>query len=229
MTDEKKKYIFVLCPPYQGSTIIVNLLSSSKKVSSLLDTKIWAGESQWLLKEHGDTLYETETHRWDPNYKLNMDIVNEIFNIYLDHEKTFFVEKSPPTICRAIMFEEYFSKIGYVYFIISIRNPYSTRDSGDEWVKFAKYQQNNVKLLKNTIITNYEEICLDLDKVIKKIQDKIPELNDIYNNENVNKPNERYKLIHSNKVDRIIDKNEKNKILKNHQELLDFFGYKLIE
>jgi hypothetical protein len=228
MTDKKKKYIFVLCPPYQGSTIIVNLLNSSKKVSSLLDTKIWAGESQWLLKEHGDKLYET--HRWDPNYKLNMDIINNIFNIYLDSEKTFFVEKSPPTICRAKMFEEYFSKIGNVYFIISIRNPYSTQGySADEWVKFAKYQQNNVKILKNTIITNYEEICLDLDKVINKIQHKIPELDDIYNNNNTNKTNERYKLIHSNKVDRIIDKNEKNKILKNHQELLDFFGYKLIE
>ena len=98
-------------------------------------------------KNYGDTLYET--HRWDPNYKLNMNIVNEIYNIYLDNKKTFFVEKSPPTICRAKMFEEYFSKIGDVYFVISICNSYSVQGYGaDQWIKFAKYQQNNVKLLK---------------------------------------------------------------------------------
>ena len=30
----KNKYVFILCPHYQGSTIILNLLNSSNKVSS---------------------------------------------------------------------------------------------------------------------------------------------------------------------------------------------------
>ena len=89
-----KKYIFVLCPPFQGSTIIVNLLNSSKNVSTFLDCKTWAGESQWLYKKHGDKDYEK--NRWDPDYKLDMELVDKVFNIYLNKNKEIWVEKSPP-------------------------------------------------------------------------------------------------------------------------------------
>ena len=226
-----KKYIFVLCPPQQGSTIIVNLLSSSKKVSSLMNVQ-QHGESQWLYKNHGDTNYED--NRWDPNYELDMDVVKNVFDIYFDNEKTFFVEKSPPMICRAEKFQEYFSKIGEVYFIISIRNPYSLNysDKIDDWVKYAEYQKKNIERLKNTIVTSYEEICMKLDKFILKIQEKIPELNDIENRDNDNSKNnklERVKKIHSNKVDRCLVKKPRTTVLKNNIELLQYFGYEILE
>ena len=35
----KRKFIFVMCPPFQGSTVIVNLLNSSPNVSTFLDCK----------------------------------------------------------------------------------------------------------------------------------------------------------------------------------------------
>ena len=226
-----KKYIFVLCPPQQGSTIIVNLLSSSKKVSSLMNVQ-QHGESQWLYKNHGDTNYED--NRWDPNYNLDMDVVKNVFDIYFDNEKTFFVEKSPPMICRAEKFQEYFSKIGEVYFIISIRNPYSVNNyhTIHEWVKFAEYQKKNIETLKNTIVTSYEEICLHLDNFILKIKEKIPELNDIENRDNENSKNnklERVKKIHSNKVDRCLQKKPRPTVLKNNMELLQYFGYEILE
>jgi len=226
-----KKYIFVLCPPEQGSTIIVNLLSSSSKVSTLINVQ-QHGESQWFYKNHGDTSYED--NRWDPNYNLDMDIVKNVFDIYLDNEKTFFVEKSPPMICRAEKFQEYFSKIGEVYFIISIRNPYSVNDifNIDDWVKFAKYQKKNIETLKNTIVTSYEEICLHLDNFILKIKEKIPELDDMKNWDNnlaKNTSFERTKMIHDNKVNRCINKEEKTQVLKNNIELLHYFGYEIIE
>jgi len=43
------KYIFVLCPPYQGSAIITNLLNNSPTTSTFIDTNTWAGESQVLI------------------------------------------------------------------------------------------------------------------------------------------------------------------------------------
>ena len=58
------KYIFVLCPPYQGSTIITNLLNNSPTTSTFIDTNMWAGGSQWYYKKHGDDKYER--NRWDP-------------------------------------------------------------------------------------------------------------------------------------------------------------------
>lgn len=49
------KYIFVLCPPYQGSTIITNLLNNSPTTSTFIDTNTWAGESQWYYKNTATT------------------------------------------------------------------------------------------------------------------------------------------------------------------------------
>lgn len=225
----KKKYIFVLCPPYQGSTIIVNLLSSSKNVSTFLNyKKTWAGESQWLYKKHGDKNYIK--NRWDPNYNLDMKVVDKVLNIYLNKDKKIWVEKSPATICRAKMFQDYFSKLGDVYFIISIRNPYSTGHYGaNDWIKFAKYQKDNLENLNNTILISYEECCNDLKKVISKIKKKIPKLGKIYNKSHKKINNERGNIIHSKKVDRVIDKEEKNKILKENIDLVKYFGYNIID
>lgn len=233
----KKKYIFVLCPPYQGSTIIVNLLNSSNNVSTFLDCKTFGqirGESQWLYKKHGDKDYAE--NRWDPDYKLNMELVNKVFNIYLNENKEIWVDKSPPSICRAKMFQDYFSKLGEVYFIISIRNPYSTGHyDSEQWLKFAQYQKYNLENLNNVISISYEECCNDIEKVISKITNKIPELGKIFNNSHLkNNDNnfyneERFNLIHSNKVDRIIDKEKKNIILKKNISLVEYFGYNIID
>ncbi len=223
----KQKYIFILCPPFQGSTIIVNLLDSSKAVSTMLSQNTWAGESQWLIKKHGDKMYES--NRWDPEYNINMGIFKNILDTYLDKNKLMFVEKSPPNICRAKKFQDYFSTFGEVYFIISIRSPYSTKSSAEDWVKYARYQKKNIETLNNTIVTSYEDICLNLDIFISKIKEKIPELNDIHNRDNIHFKNERGNKIHSEYINRILDKETKNIVLKNHLDLLQYFGYTLIE
>jgi hypothetical protein len=222
-----KKYIFVLCPPFQGSTIIVNLLDSSEKVSTLLSQNVWAGESQWLIQKHGDPIYKSK--RWDPEYNMNMDILKNILDIYSDKDASIFVEKSPPNICRAKKIQDYFSNFGEVYFIISIRNPYSTKYSAEKWVKYAEYQKNNIEILNNTIVTSYEDICLNLNNFISKIKEKLPELDDIHNHDNINLKNERLKKIHSQYTNRILDKESKNFILKKNLDLLNYFGYELIE
>ena len=222
-----RKYIFVLCPPYQGSTIIVNLLDSSKAVSTMLTTDA-VGESQWLMKKHGDKMYES--NRWDPEYEIDIGILKKILDTYLDKTKPIFVEKSPPNICRAKKLQDYFSAFGEVYFIISIRSPYSAKCSAENWVKFATYQKKNIEILDNTIITSYEEICQNLDGLIAKITEKLPELNDIINRNNSNSTNnERRKKIHSGYLNRVKNKEEKNTVLKNNLDLLHFFGYKLNE
>ena len=236
----KRKYVFVLCPPHQGSTIILNLLNKSKNVSTFLDSEIWGGESQWLYTKYGDTDYYK--NRWNKNYKLDMKMVDKIFNIYLDKSKEIWAEKSPPSICRAKSFQDYFSKLGEVYFIISIRNPYSigVHYDANKWVEYAQYQKYNLENLNNIILTSYEECCIDLEKVMSKIKNRIPELKSISNNSRTEikfingkiihlKGNERLKPIHTNKLNRITDKHNKNKILKKNIDLLQYFGYSIID
>ena len=146
--NNKKKFIFILCPPGHGSTLLVNLLSSSNKTSTFIDLPTWAGESQWLLKEQGEILYEE--NRWDPFYNMNMDSLYKVYNKYLDNTKHIYVDKSPSYICRAKKIEKYFKKYGDVFFIISIRCPYSVSISKDKnnWVNYARYQKYNYKILK---------------------------------------------------------------------------------
>jgi hypothetical protein len=190
-------------------------------------TKDTVGESQWLIKTHGDKMYES--NRWDPEYDIDMAIVKNILDTYLDKNKPIFVEKSPPNICRAKKIQDYFSAFGEVYFIISIRSPYSAKCSAENWVKFANYQKKNIEILDNTIVTSYEEICQNLDGLINKIKEKMPELHDITNRNNSRSlNNERRSKIHSDYLNRVINKEEKNTVLKNNIDLLDFFGYKLV-
>jgi hypothetical protein len=224
----KRKFIFVMCPPFQGSTVIVNLLNSSSNVSTFLDCKKTSrGEGQWLYKYHGDVNYEN--NRWNPKYKLDMNMVNKVFNTYLDKNKQIWVEKSPPNICRAKQFQDYFSKLGEVYFIISIRNPYSASNNAEEWVKYANFQKKNIETLKNRIYVTYEECCKNLDKVILKFTNRIPGLGTIYNNSITSIDNERCTKIHTNKVDRILDKEKKNKILKKNLHIVKYFNYTIID
>jgi hypothetical protein len=224
-SNSKKKYVFILCPPYQGSTILINLLDSSINTTTFVKAPVQFGEGQWLLEKHNILSYEL--NRWNPNYELDMDKLKEIYDNYWDHSKTIYVEKSPPLICRAKMFENYFKQFGEVYFIVSIRSPYSTNHySTEEWVKFAEYQKNNIQNLENCIVTSYEELCLSTNKVIEKIKNTIPELSDIKNQQNDYIKSERGNPINKNSVDRVINKNYE--CLKNHKELMHFFGYEIL-
>ena len=223
----KKKYIFVLCPPYQGSTMIVNLLDSSKKVSTLLPMTR-NGETQHFIRYFHDDIYYF--NKWNPEYDLNIEYFKDILDNLLDNNASVFVEKSPPNICRAKKFEEYFSMFGEVHFIISIRNPYSTNYSAEKWVEYAKYQKKNIESLSNTIVTSYENICLNLDNFISVIKEKFPELNDIHNRDNDICPSyERLKKIHSEHINRVLDKEKKNTVLQKNLDLLNYFGYTIIE
>ena len=73
---------------------------------------------------------------------------------------------------------------------------------------------------------------MNLDNFILKIQEKIPELDDIKNWDNniaKNTTFERSKMIHDNKVNRCINKEEKTQLLKKNMELLQYFGYEILE
>ena len=226
-----RDYVFILCPPYQGSTILVNLLATSPNVTTLLDT-IPNGELQWLFPRYGDTI--SLERRSDPTYCPDMNMVLSILHRHTDPRKPVLVEKSPENICRAKHFQDHFEQVGRVHFIVSIRNPYSTNVSAEKWVEHAKYQKHNIETLKNITITSYEECCTNLPVVIARIQHNIPKITSIRPPDGSRKiPNqwvrERLSPIHADKINRVIDKDEKNKVLRNHQDLMGFFGYNLIE
>jgi len=229
-----KKYIFILCPPFQGSTILTNLLNSSKFTTTFCkNNNVCEG-----LYEYGKKIdkYWWNNNRWDVNYKLDMDKIKELYDkLWQSNENTiYYVEKAPCMIARANEFQEYFSKFGEVFFIVSIRNPYSVRKNYGMkyWLKYTKYQKENVENLENVLVTSYEELCLNLPNFKSKLKKFLPELSDICNNDSHIKKknvNERQEKIHDIKVNRRIDVSKKNTVLRDNQELLKFFNYEILK
>ena len=114
-----KIFIFILCPPFQGSTILYKLISSSPHATSLINNGNGNGEGQWLLEKDGYKIYKNR--RWNKDFTLNMKRVKNCYDKYWNHTKKIYVEKSPPNILRAKQYENYFSKFGKVYFVVSIK------------------------------------------------------------------------------------------------------------
>ncbi|MBW2998483.1 hypothetical protein KY321_02995 [Candidatus Woesearchaeota archaeon] len=223
-----RSYLFILSPPFSGSTVIYKLISTSPNVSTLLNNDNWVGEGQHLLERNGILNYQE--NKWDPNYNLDLNNVKKIWDKYWDLKKPILCDKSPPSICRALKIEDFFSQYGKVYFICNIRNPYACRTDAKDWVRYARFQKENIESLNNVLTINYEDLCDNLRENSDKIIRFLPQLKklDIFC---TSVPGlikgRRSKPI--KKVNQFKDVEEKNKVLKNHIDLMNYFGYEFIK
>ena len=67
--------------------------------------------------------------------------------------------KSPPTICRAKMFQDYFS-FGEGTLLFQLEIHIHGHYSANEWIKFAQYQKYNLENLNNVISISYESVVM---------------------------------------------------------------------
>lgn len=238
-------YLFILCPPFSGSTILYKILNTSPNISTflqkivkvtlndtLMDIYIHKGEGQFLYELYGDPekkeLYSLNRHK--PGYSLPIDDMDSVWKQHWDHSKPILCEKSPPFVHFAEQIENYYGKDN-VKFIIMIRNPYACRWNKNvpNWNVFAKKQKENLNNLNNTLLIRYEDLVSDPNVVKKRILNFVPEL------ENINMyigeidglstvRGARNKEITTEFRDRVLDKELKNEYL--NKNLLDFFGYK---
>lgn len=154
-----RSYIFLLSPPYCGSTLLYKLLSTSESVSCLPNEGQFIDEVKDIMR---DSCWDSEKHMPWPYIKT-------VWHRYWDESKFYLVEKSPPNLVRSKLIEENFNQ---PLFIISVRNPYAhceglirRRNGWDEKkaVEFCifclKEQMKNSQILKNTIVTTYEDFC----------------------------------------------------------------------
>lgn len=238
------KFVFLLASPLSGTSMIKELFETSEAVSTFLyQGKFKTGEGQFL-----DGVKEIMgiDNRWDADIEFNWKLIKEIFLDYWNLDKPILFEKSPPNLLRAKQIESVFRP---AYFIISIRNPYaqieglyrrkwisSPTAAAEFWVKCAKYQIDNINMLKNKIFFCYEELTDNTDEVLKKIRAFIPEIEylnkeKVFKSHNitgqplrgiVNLNSQKIKLLTAKVIEEI------NNVLKLHTDLLDFFGYNLI-
>jgi len=200
-----KTYLFVLCPPFSGSTLLWKLLQTSPSVSA------HPKEGQFL-----DGVEIMRKGVWNPQQQFPWSTIKKKWENVWDMNKPVCLEKSPPNLIRAFEIEKIFSPAS---FIAMIRNPYAfcegirrqiknseingglhkravvirvlTQDPdrlyyGDEievaarfWVKCAQYQMKNIKSLKRSLHFTYEEFADNPSHIKKRILDFLPDLKNL--------------------------------------------------
>jgi len=228
------KYLFVLSPPYSGSTLLWSVLGTSPAVSSLPREGIQVTGPE----VRGTPLVE------DPELEAPWGKIKKQWMEKWDVSKPILLEKSPAHIHRAAEIEEHFSP---AYFLALMRDPYafcegctrrksnySHRDSAQLWVRCAKSQRKNIETLERVLAVRYEDFTEDPGSEVQKILGFMPSLKSIRTDgekntftvmgrrkeiSNINEA--KVKMLNRQNVESI------NEVLSMHRDLTAFFGYDL--
>jgi hypothetical protein len=176
------RQIFLLNPPYSGSTAMAALLLKSPRA--------WCAwpdaEGQWVLAVRA----EMRRAPWDPAVDFDWDRIRKVWLKAKPADKSILVEKSPPNLLRVRSIMKAFPDS---VFVISNRNPYAwlasvlhrehraalesaprRRDAIvaelARWVMMARRQIENLELVRGRgLITTYEIFCAAPQLLIRNL------------------------------------------------------------
>jgi hypothetical protein len=233
------RFLFILCPPYAGSTLMREIICSSPQVSP---TNIFGmGEGQGLPEIRQMVDYR---RRWEEDMDYPWPAIKMVWLKYWDTSKPVLMDKSPPNLIRAESIQEHFKP---AWFIVMARNPYAhcegmmrrdkiTIEAAAHFIiKCLRHQQQNAELLERNCVIRYEELVFDLQAVKRKLGQFMPELEAVV----VDKlfPAHNYKSqrlpvtdFNAESIGRLTAEQilSLNQVFAGEQELLAYFGYDLL-
>ncbi len=182
-------HLFVLSPPYSGSTVLAQLLATSPQVASLPD------EGQFVdgVAEH------LRVAPWDARRPRPWDDIRATWDRIWGDERPIRLEKSPPNLARAAELEARFEDAA---FVCLVRDPYATaeglarrrgvppmevvterwsrvdalRHAALLWVRLARLQEQNLATLRRATPVTYEQLTDDPAGTAAALQRWLPEL-----------------------------------------------------
>jgi len=236
------KFLFILSPPHSGSTLLSEVLSLSENVSE--NNPVGTREGQ-QLPEVAPLLFR-QSRRWEPDFKPDWPQIKRIWLKYWDVTRPVLLEKSPPNIVRAAELSIHFVP---AFFIVLYRNPYahcegmmrrnkvSAREAARVSMRCLDFQRKNLEQLDRVVRVSYEELTDRPAEVLERFKQLLPELGDIrlegqtFSAHNFLNRQMGLKNLNAQKIERIpqSDLTVMNEVFRQHAELLDYFGYVLIE
>ncbi len=171
-------YLFVLCPPYSGSTLLWKLLSTSQNVSSL------PVEGQFLPELAGFM----RDKPWDPGRPLPWPAIKAVWETYWDMGKPVLLEKSPPNLIHA---RDIVANFQPVKFIVMVRNPYAQSEGlmrRNHWpvgraanfsMTCLRAQLQNARELDDVLVLTYESLVENPAQACQQLVSFMPELADM--------------------------------------------------
>lgn len=233
-------FLFILSPPFSGSTLLNQILSTSSNISC--NNNIGLREGQHLPIVNKIMFHDD---RWNTHKKFPWETIKKIWMRYWDHSKAILLEKSPPNIIRAMEIEQYFTDCK---FICLVRNPYAQiegkirrhekgiAEATEEILFYLKTQQKNIEHLKSVLHLSYQELTNHPEVAKEKLIEFIPELSDIsitqeYKGHNF-KTSSKMGIVNLNKekIDKLTDGQITliNGIFEKEKEVLEYFGYQIV-
>ena len=245
--ENEPHFLFIITPPYSGSTTLAQLINTSSKTAFLQQR----AEGQWLVPGM------SAKDRWNKNKPINYASVKSIWLkqyqsiAKLDKNINVIIEKSPPNMIRIIELSSQFKSFS---FIANNRNPYANCASilyrnfdadktslekrieilsnlAKNWLKRSNIIDNLISNLKIPLVT-YETFYEKLSSVVSSLQVPKGVIETINIDAIVNvKDYPPQKIINQNKrqVNKLLDIEIKHltKIFFEHQSLLGRFKYSL--
>lgn len=243
--DHEPRFLFVLTPPYSGSTALSKVLNSARGSMTLRPD----GEGQWLLPGL------CKQDRWDPEKYIDWDAVevvwkNKIRTVeQLVGRVDVVIEKSPPHMIRSEALLKQFPQHDLIVFN---RNPYANCSSilhrnyspggktederiedlkqlASDWAFRAAWAKRNIDTY-NCLNFTYEEFSDDVESTMRMTVDRIPNLVDVRSDLTIkvkDYPPQKIANQNSRQVSKLSAR-EREAIgltLQKHEELLNFFGY----
>lgn len=239
--NKKHKYLFILSPPYCGSTLLNQIISTSKHVSC--NNNIGTREGQ-TLPEVKNLMFDN--NRWNEDIHLPWKKIKKIWRKHWNLSKPILLDKSIPNIMRLNQLKEAFFP---ALFICIIRNPYalcegimrrtgkSAKFAAEFTIKCFTYQIHNINNHKEILFFTYEDLCDNQEKIIKHIKDYINDLEDIDINQKFKAHNFKTKKamkitnLNNEKINKLQTKDLEaiNKVFIKNVSTLNFFNYQIIK
>jgi hypothetical protein len=207
VSDRPEKYLFIICMNNSGSTLLERVMSECRNavgfpapggpdqqvngqgfVPDLMPMpgkmvprcrRIWSEQAAILANELHYQWPEIKA-RWHQEWARNPKFETANPRIFL--------EKSPPNIFRAAMMQKHFPDSS---FILMQRNPYAVAEGIRRrakisierciahWIRCARQQMRNEKILRRAMKLNYEELSVEPDICRERVIQFMPELNDL--------------------------------------------------
>jgi len=180
----KPLHLFLIVPPYWGSTSLLSLVSSSPNVTTLCESGVWQCEGTWLLADKYHMLSSNpnaDNFMWKRR-SVDWGKALEIYEKYWDPAQPIRVEKSPPNIAKVAEIADHFrNRKDEVAFIFMTRGACFGTEYPKEWGGFAELLRHGLEeihLLGGYRYTTlqYEDMLKDPYRVSSALLDFLPEL-----------------------------------------------------
>lgn len=237
-SKKENTFLFILCPPYCGSTLMHEMLRSSPAVSANNIFGTCEGQSLPAFRQLID--YQM---RWSEEYTYPWESIKKIWMNHWDQSKPLLLDKSPPNLIRTSSLMKYFQPSR---FIAMTRNPYvhcealMRRDkmpplqAAKRSLQCLKHQQQNMKQISDITLVRYEDLVQSPEQIKSQILKFLPTLLDInidkqFKAHNYKHQKSRITDFNQGKIERLSSSNLKkiNTIFKPYANVLHFFEYSL--